>query len=340
MPIEGFEMPDPPTMLYASEVALMKDPFSEMLRQSLQAEGAEMMPASGMLPYSQKLFTSEELLASKYVPEELPASPALVLVLHGCRQHSQGYAEGAGWIALADKWKFVLVCPQQTYRRNILLALQWFLPQKNEAGWQEGQTIMQMVDRVAAEHGVDPKRVYVTGLSAGGAMTALMLAMFPERFAGGGINAGLPYMSAMDTKTAFDVMKNPTDVTPERWAELVRGASNYGGPWPRVSIWHGDADETVNCSNMRGLMEQWTAVHGVREAPDAETFKGQEHKIYCGRGEAVVETYLIHGMDHGTAVDPGTDVDQGGDPDAAGWIYPVGIFSSYYTSKFWGLAPL
>src|SRR5690606_27291079 len=99
----------------------------------------------------------------------------------------------------------------------------------------EALSIKQMVDNALASHNLDPARVFVTGLSAGAAMAAVMLATYPDVFAGGSIVAGIPYRCAPET-SPYLCMFLAVDKTPAAWGNLVRSASSgYGGPWPRVS---------------------------------------------------------------------------------------------------------
>ena len=106
-------------------------------------------------------------------------------------------------------------------------------------------------------------RVFITGLSAGGAMTSAMLAAYPEVFAAGAIIAGLPYGTAGNVQQAFESMFQGRSHTAKEWGDLVRRASTHRGPWPRVSIWHGDLDATVKPVNADSLVQQWTDVHGI-----------------------------------------------------------------------------
>ena len=152
--------------------------------------------------------------------------------------------------------------------------------------------------------------MHVTGLSAGGAMTAVMLATYPEMFAGGGVVAGIAYRCAASMVDAFSCMNPGKNLTPAALGDAVRAASTHTGPWPTVSIWQGSADYTVAPMNATELVEQWTNVHGIPATPTStDTVAGYPHAVYASGGRVLVETYTITGMGHGQPLDPGTGAD-------------------------------
>jgi poly(hydroxyalkanoate) depolymerase family esterase len=273
----------------------------------------------------------------KHVPERLPPSPALVVILHGCTQSAAAYDHGAGWSTLAERYGFVLLAPEQQQANNPKTCFTWFQPGDTQRGQGEALSIRQMVDRMAADHGVDRSRIFVTGLSAGGAMTSVMLATYPDVFAGGAIIAGLPYGCASNVKEAFESMFQGRTRPAREWGDLVRAASPHRGPWPRVSVWHGSADLTVVPMNAQEVVKQWTNVHGLSLRVSGEDrVDGYPRRIWRGRdGEVLVEEYTITGMAHGTPLAlSGAEVPHG----AAGpFLLDVGIASSYHIAKFWGI---
>ena len=273
----------------------------------------------------------------KYVPSGLPAGAPMVVALHGCAQSASSYDDETGWQLLADRYRFSLLLPQQQSANNSSSCFNWFEAGDTARGQGEALSIKQMVDRMIADHGVATSRVYVTGLSAGGAMTSVMLATYPDVFAGGAILSGLPYRCATTQTAAFSCMNPGSDLTPAQWGDKVRAASTWTGPWPIVSIWHGDADYTVRPMNLAESMDQWTNVHGIDQTADvSDTVAGYPHKVYKdAAGVARVETYTITGMGHGTPVDPGTGESQCG--TAGAYILDVNICSSYYIARFFGL---
>lgn len=276
----------------------------------------------------------------KYVPPGLPAGAPLVVALHGCSQTAASYDAETGWQMLADRWHFALLLPQQQSANNASNCFNWFENGDTTRGQGEALSIRQMVDRMIADHASASGRVYATGLSAGGAMTAVLLATYPDVFAGGAILSGLPYRCASSQTNAFSCMNPGTDLTPAQWGDKVRAATSWTGPWPLVSIWHGDADYVVRPMNQTELMQQWTNVHGIDQTADvSDTVAGHSHKVYKdSSGAPRIETYAIGGMGHGTPVDPGSGETQCG--TAGAYILDVNVCSSYYIARFWGLDDL
>lgn len=119
-----------------------------------------------------------QLNAWIYVPENAEPGAALVVVLHGCTQNAAGYDESSGWSRLADQHGFLLLYPEQQRLNNLNLCFNWFSPDDAAREKGEALSIRQMVEAAQARHSTDPQRVFVTGLSAGGAMAAAMLATY------------------------------------------------------------------------------------------------------------------------------------------------------------------
>jgi poly(hydroxyalkanoate) depolymerase family esterase len=272
-----------------------------------------------------------------YVPQRLAGEPALVVVLHGCTQTAAGYDLGAGWSTLAERYGFALLVPEQRQANNPKRCFNWFVPGDTRRDRGEALSIRQMIETMVVDKGIDRRRVFVTGLSAGGAMTSVMLACYPEVFAGGAIIAGLPYGAATNVQEAFESMfQSPSRPAPA-WGDLVRGAAPHTGSWPRISVWHGSADKTVVPANAQEILKQWTDVHGLPLAPSRETIvDGYPRKVWLGpAGEELIESYTITNMAHGTPLATGAADAACG---AAGpFLLEVGISSSYHIAKFFGL---
>jgi len=272
-----------------------------------------------------------------HLPPHLPAASPLVVVLHGCTQTAAGYDRGAGWSTLADRFGFALLFPEQQRSNNPNNCFNWFQAGDIERGHGEALSIRQMIDEMVSHHGIDPRRVFITGLSAGGAMTSVMLATYPDVFAGGAIIAGLPYGAATNVQQAFASMSQCPPRSARAWGDLVRGTSAHAGPWPRVSVWHGGADTTVVPSNAAEIVKQWADVHGLPLAPSStETVDRYPRQVWRDAdGRDVIESYTIPAMAHGTPLAVGEDCDECG--TAGAFLLDVGISSSYHIAKFWGL---
>ncbi len=123
------------------------------------------------------------LAAKFHVPNGLEEGAPLVVVLHGCTQTAAGYDYHSGWSRLADEAGFALLFPEQQRANNPNLCFNWFLPGDARRGSGEALSIRQMIETMVATHGLDRTRIFITGLSAGGAMASAMLASYPEVFA-------------------------------------------------------------------------------------------------------------------------------------------------------------
>jgi poly(hydroxyalkanoate) depolymerase family esterase len=272
-----------------------------------------------------------------YVPLQLPSRLPLVVVLHGCLQTARDYDEGSGWSMLAKRHGFALVYAEQIRTNNPNRCFNWFQSHDARRGSGEALSIRQMVTRMRRTHSIDPARIFITGLSAGGGMASVMLATYPEVFAGGGIIAGLPYGAASGMRQVMSAMKRPQARSAQQWGDLVRSASSYTGPRPTVSIWHGTADRTVAASNAAALLSQWTNVHGVSEEVFTQTsLAGHRRRTWSNRrGDPVIELYLIDGMGHGTPVRRTKAQTKAG--GAEPFMLDVGISSSLHLAKSWSL---
>lgn len=272
-----------------------------------------------------------------YVPPGLPAGSPLVVVLHGCGQNASAYTNGAGWSDLADRYGFGVLAPEQTSQNNPNGCFNWFQPEDTARGRGEAASIKQMIDTMLAIHGFDDRRVFVTGLSAGGAMASVMLATYPEIFAGGAIIAGVPYGAASNLSEALRAMHTPPAWSAREWGDTIRRASLHDGLWPKVSIWHGDADYTVSPSNAEASIDQWADVLGVSRGPAREeSAAGYQHRIWLDtHGIPVLEAYLLKGFGHGTPILTGSSPDACGTPGP--FFLPAGISSSARIAEFFDL---
>lgn len=260
-----------------------------------------------------------------FVPPGLAADAPLVVVLHGCTQTAAGYDRGAGWSALAARLGFALLFPEQVRANNANSCFNWFEAGDTRRGGGEAASIAGAVAAMVAAYRLDATRVFITGLSAGGAMANVMLATYPDIFAGGAIIAGLPYGAAHGVAEALTAMAHPAPVAPRLLGDHVRAASSYTGPWPIVSIWHGGSDRTVAIANGEAITAQWADVHGATADAGGRQWRN-------AAGVPVVEFHRIDGMGHGTPIDAAAD---GSTP--APFMLDVGVDSAAAIAAFWGL---
>jgi poly(hydroxyalkanoate) depolymerase family esterase len=273
----------------------------------------------------------------EHVPAQLPAGRPVVVVLHGCTQQASSM-EATGWDKLADEHQFIVVYAQQRAANQQLNCFTWYAAADTTRANGEAASIAAMVDYTVATHGADAKRVYVTGMSAGGAFTAVMLATYPERFAAGSAMAGLPYACAtsFDAASACTQMTSSAQKTPAQWGDLVRAASSHGGPWPRMQIWQGSADYTVAPANATEFVEQWTNVWSTDQLADETTAVGGATRTrYLAGQTAAVELFVVEGMGHAVATG---DDPLGPCPATAGAFFAnKGVCSTRHAAAFFGL---
>ena len=278
-----------------------------------------------------------DLRMFSYLPGELQQKPALVVVLHGCGQTAAGYDLGAGWSTLAKRYGFALLMPEQKSSNNAQGCFNWFNPQDTARGSGEACSIRQMIARMVSDNGIDANSIYVTGLSAGAAMTSVMLATYPEIFAGGAVIAGLPFGVATNVREALNGMYQSPSHPGRVLGDLVRHASDHKGPWPKLSVWHGSADRTVNPANANEILKQWLDVHDLPATPMSEGIvDGYPRQVWWNAdGETIVESYTITNMAHGTPLGIADNDEHYGAQGA--FLIEAGISSSYHIANFFGL---
>jgi poly(hydroxyalkanoate) depolymerase family esterase len=256
---------------------------------------------------------------------------AVVVAMHGCTQGASDYVN-AGWSTLADRAGFAVVYPEQTTANSFQKCFRWYEKGQIERGAGEAASIAAMTAYAKSQYGAT--HAYVTGLSAGAAMTAVMLATYPDIFEAGAIMAGLPYACATSQTDAYSCMSPGRDKTPEAWAALVPTVA--GASPPRVSIWHGDADYVVRPMNETELVKQWTGVAGMATAAPvmvAEAATGVTHAEYKdSTGVVRVESWLVKGMSHGVALAP-----KAGCGTAGAYLLDEGVCSTEKAAAFFGL---
>ena len=275
-----------------------------------------------------------------HVPDSATPAPALVVALHGCTQTAESYNDGSGWSTLAERHGFALLMPEQQSGNNPNLCFNWFEPGHTRRGGGEALSIHQMIKCMIDTHGLDRNRVFVVGLSAGGAMTAAMLAAYPNVFAAGAVIAGLPAGAATNMREAMDVMRAGSERDPQAWGDVVRRASPHVGPWPRLSVWHGDADPIVHPQNAENIVEQWRNLLALGPEPEiTRSESGHRRQVWRdATGAEAIESYTVTGMSHGVPIGLNDPAERCG--RAGPLHFDVGISSAASIVRFFGIAAL
>jgi poly(hydroxyalkanoate) depolymerase family esterase len=235
-----------------------------------------------------------------YVPANADREPMpLIVMLHGCTQDADDFAAGTQMNALADRHRFLVAYPVQPKQANASKCWNWFNPSDQHRERGEPSLIAGITREIIATHNVDTARVYIAGMSAGGAMAAIMIAAYPELYAAAGVHSGLPAQCAHDLPSAFAAMKGG------KRPSKTPGAKGDSSSSPKrpIIVFHGDADATVHISNAARL------VQGFEPRTDADR-KGP--RVTPGRRASTVsrlvsadgidaELWTIHGAPHAWA---------------------------------------
>jgi poly(hydroxyalkanoate) depolymerase family esterase len=258
----------------------------------------------------------------------------MVVVLHGCLQCAGSVAAQTGWNKLADEYGFYVLYPQQRVSNNPEKCFRWYKRRQLKKNKGENASIIQMVRHMRSIYSIDSSNVHITGLSAGAAMSVIMMADYPETFSSGAIFAGGPYKAANGMVQGMMGMLGWRLKSPQKWGDLVRKQNpGYKGDYPRMIIYHGNSDRIVNKRNGNELMEQWTNLHGIGTEP-SQTIRnflgkpGIEKNIFLKEGKEAVIFYKVDDLGHALIVDPGNCRFQGG---------RTGFFSKdkNYNSTLW-----
>lgn len=271
-------------------------------------------------------------------------SAPMVVVLHGCLQCAGKVAKQTDWNKLADEYGFYVLYPQMRSINNPMKCFKFFKRKHANKNRGENYSIMQMIDHMKSNYAIDSAKVFITGLSAGAAMSVIMMADYPETFNAGAIFAGGAFKSGNGYITAMMGMLGLRVKSAKKWGNIVRKQNPYySGNYPRMIIYQGNSDWVVNKRNGVELMKQWTDVHGISTLPD-ETIKNYvnikdiERNVYKNseKKDAVI-FYKVNKLSHALLIDPGKCKYEGG--RRGFFSKDKNYFSTLWTAYDFGLIP-
>lgn len=262
----------------------------------------------------------------------------LIVLMHGCGQGAAAFAKETGWIALAEQTGATLVLPEQKSDNNRGRCFNWYRPGDVRRGSGEALSVRQMIRTAMDRYHSDPKRIFIVGLSAGGAMALALMAAYPSLFNAGAIVAGMPVGAASNGVMALVRMRQA-----DRWgrATALADAVRHAAPpsksriWPRLSLWQGDNDKVVDPANAEHIALQWSTLQGVAEAVTSDTapFPGVRRRVWSRHERPVLEFWTIAGLGHGFPINP--RLPEGG---RAGYgMVEAEISAAQHIARFWGL---
>jgi poly(hydroxyalkanoate) depolymerase family esterase len=239
-----------------------------------------------------------------YLPAGKPVKHApLVVMLHGCQQSIDEFAEGTRMNLLADRYGFAVVYPEQSKHAHAHRCWHWY-DDTERAGRAEARAVVSLVDALVDAHGFDRERVYVAGLSAGAGLASLLALHFPEHFAAVALHSGPAFGEAHSGITAMDVMRRGARQEPVALVDAIADVTAYPG-MPAI-ILQGEADRVVAPVNAEQLTEQFLRLNGIVDAQGLRRVGDvkEDHKAtvttrdYTRGGRRVVRLCRVQGLGH------------------------------------------
>ncbi len=275
-----------------------------------------------------------------YKPTNIDKQMPLVVVLHGCSQTASEIADQSGWNTLADSNDFMVLYPQQKVENNLSKCFNWFNEIDVSKNDGESGTIMEMIQYAIKNYNINISKIFISGFSAGGAMTNVLLANYPHLFNSGAVLSGIPFKAATDLATGYMAMQGKIEKTNEEWVAAISNNNlNYKGEYPKVVIFHGIDDPFVNIKNAEIIEMQWKGIHKIDTdpiiAPELNGNSDITKTTNFKNNSRVIVKYEINNLGHAIAVDPGSEKQQGG--NVARFAVDKNFHATYWTAKFFGL---
>lgn len=303
-----------------------------MLQGGRSGPEAPQTPAPEGAQFLARSFEGEgaRLAYRLYIPANRGTTPMpLVVMLHGCTQSAEDFAAGTRMNQLAEEKGFLVAYPAQSGSANMQRCWNWFRPGDQQRDSGEPGLIAGMVREILREDGADPRRVYVAGLSAGGAAAAILAARYPDLFAAAGVHSGLGCGAARDLPSALSAMRQGAP-------DLPRPPAGAGARLVPTIVFHADGDSTVSPRNGDQIIEQlqhslpvdWRMRVEEGRVPNGHAWR---RTLYAdGSGRHPLEQWLVHGGGHAWS---------GGSPDGS-YTDPKGPDASREMLRFFLEHPL
>jgi poly(hydroxyalkanoate) depolymerase family esterase len=230
----------------------------------------------------------------------------LVVMLHGCKQNADEFAQGTRINLLADRYGFAVLYPEQSKHDHAHRCWRWY-DDSSAGGGGEAASVVSLVQAVVAQHRLDPERVYVAGMSAGAGLAALLAIRYPSVFAAVGLHSGVVFGEARSAVAAMDVMRRGSRNDPVGLIDATVDVRNFPG-MPAIIV-HGELDSVVSANNAEQLSTQFLRLNGFIDATGARRAgETREEKVADGvvrdfvkNGRRVVKTCVVRGLGHSWA---------------------------------------
>jgi poly(hydroxyalkanoate) depolymerase family esterase len=231
-----------------------------------------------------------------FIPSRATGKPSpLLVMLHGCLQDPDDFALGTQMNAIAGEQGILVLYPAQSESANQTRCWNWFNATNQRRDQGEPSIIAGMTREVIGSHNIDVRRVFIAGMSAGGAMAAILAATYPDLYTAAGIHSGMPYGAAQNLFAAMSAMKDG--------AAISAGLPSKSIP---LIVFHGDQDIVVNSRNGEQLVAQWLGSPAPSGRQDTSTAQAGESngraftrtRYGDGEGHSVAEMWLVHGAGH------------------------------------------
>lgn len=219
-----------------------------------------------------------------FVPAASPRPARLLVMLHGCTQDPEDFARGTRMNEVAGTKGFMVLYPEQPVTANPIKCWNWFASANQSRGAGEPALLAAMIRKVAADNGIDSTKIHIAGISAGGAMTAILGATYPELFRAMAIHSGIAYGLALNASEAMVAMRAPKGDMRPLGDILIAAQGERRKPIP-ILILQGKDDPSVNAANADILAQQWTAANAGKARVDVQVIPGLAHAWSGGSKE-------------------------------------------------------